>query len=178
MTHVKHPATLIAVLALFFALAGGAVAGAVISGSQLRNHSVAEKKLTKRAIKALRGHRGARGPAGPQGATGSQGPAGTALAYVHITPAGTFDAAGSSGVAATNFTHNGAGKYCFHDLTFTPHNVVATIDAAGAAPIPGSSAHVAVGADTASFCAAGTEAAVITSSSTALSDYGVYIVFN
>jgi hypothetical protein len=76
MKGLKHPATVIAVVALFVALAGGAAAYAsgLISGSQIKNHSIAAKKLTKAAIKSLRGQRG---PTGAAGATGAAGPAGT-----------------------------------------------------------------------------------------------------
>jgi hypothetical protein len=54
----KHPATLIAAVALFVALGGRAVAYAseLISGSQIKNHSIAEKKLTKAAITDLLGN--------------------------------------------------------------------------------------------------------------------------
>ena len=128
-------------------------------------------------MKTLRGRRGARGPAGAQGATGPRGKPGTALAYAHITSNGTFDAAHSSGVTAANFKHNGAGKYCFQGLRFTPHNVVATIDAVGAGTkLPGATANVALG--TSSFCSSGSQVAVITASNSALSNFGVYIVFN
>jgi hypothetical protein len=173
MKQLKHPATIVAALALFVALAGGASATVLMSGSHLKNHSVAEKKLTKAAIKALRGQRG---PAGPQGAAGPQGPAGTALAYAHITSTGTLDTNNSSGVTASNYTHNGPGEYCFQGLSFTPHNVVATIDAAGAATLAGTSAHVALGDS--SYCPSGTQAAVITTNAATASDYGVYITFN
>jgi hypothetical protein len=59
-------------MALFVALGGGAVAYAsgLISGSQIKNHSIAAKKLTRSAIKSLRGKRGFRGPTGPQGPGG------------------------------------------------------------------------------------------------------------
>ena len=77
MKALKHPATVIAALALFVALGGGAAwASGLISGSHIKNHSIAEKKLTKKAIKALRGHRGARGARGPAGAKGATGAAG------------------------------------------------------------------------------------------------------
>jgi hypothetical protein len=78
MKHLKHPATIIAAVALFVGLGGGAAAYAsgLISGSQIRNHSIAETKLTKKAIKALHGKRGPHGPRGPQGATGPQGAVG------------------------------------------------------------------------------------------------------
>jgi hypothetical protein len=93
---LKHPATVIASVALFLALGGGAAAYAsgLISGSQIRNHSIPAKKLTKRAIRSLHGKRGLRGPAGP---TGPQGPGGkivtydaTAKASPTTTPLGTF----------------------------------------------------------------------------------------
>lgn len=86
MKHLKHPATIIAAVALFIALGGGAVAYAagVINGSQIKNHSIASKKLTKKAIKQLHGAKGATGPAGPAGApgaTGPQGPGGTIVTW-------------------------------------------------------------------------------------------------
>lgn len=61
MKRLQHPATIVAMLALFVALSGGAaLASGLISGSQIKNHSIAEKKLTRKAIKAL----------GPQGSNG------------------------------------------------------------------------------------------------------------
>lgn len=56
MKQLKHPATIVAMLAMFVALSGGALASGLISGSQIKNHSIAEKKLTKNAIKALGPH--------------------------------------------------------------------------------------------------------------------------
>lgn len=53
---LRHPATVIAALASVVALGGGAAwASGMIRGSQIRNHSIASKKLTKRAINSLRG---------------------------------------------------------------------------------------------------------------------------
>jgi len=77
---LTHPATVIAAAALFLALGGGAAAYAsgLISGSQIENHSIPAKKLTKAAIKSLRGQRG---PAGAKGATGPQGPGGQIVTY-------------------------------------------------------------------------------------------------
>ncbi len=102
MKHLKHPATIIAAVALFVALGGGAVAYAagVINGSQIKNHSIASKKLTKKAIKQLHGAKGATGApgaAGAPGATGPQGPGGKIINYnagaVSATP--TFTALGT-----------------------------------------------------------------------------------
>jgi hypothetical protein len=52
---LKHPATIIAAVALFAALSGGAGAAmtTLISGSQIVNGSIPEKKLAPSAIKAL-----------------------------------------------------------------------------------------------------------------------------
>jgi len=77
MKFLKHPATAIAALALFVALGGGAAwASTLISGSQIKNHSIAAKKLTKSAIKSLRGQRGTTGVTGATGATGANGATG------------------------------------------------------------------------------------------------------
>lgn len=176
MKHLKHPATVIAAVALFVALGGGAWAGSLISGKSIRNHSIATKKLTRGAIRSLHGRRGARGLAGAQGATGPQGPAGTALAFAHINSDGTLDAAHSSGVSAANYKHNGAGEYCFSGLSFTPHNVVATIDAASGATSMSAVAHAAIG--TAAVCPAGTAVAVNTADNNVPGNFGTYILFN
>jgi hypothetical protein len=53
MKHLKHPATIIATLALFVALASGAYASGLINGSQIKNHTIATKKLTAAAVKTL-----------------------------------------------------------------------------------------------------------------------------
>jgi hypothetical protein len=73
--YLKHPATIIAMLALFIALGGGAAAYAsgLINGSQIKNHSISAKKLTAKALKQLKGNRGPAGPAGIQGIQGIQG---------------------------------------------------------------------------------------------------------
>jgi hypothetical protein len=94
--NVRHPATIIAAVALFVALGGSAAAYAtgLISGSQIKNHSIPAKKLTRSAMRSLRGKRGPRGPVGP---TGPQGPGGkivtydaTAIATPKTTTLGTF----------------------------------------------------------------------------------------
>ncbi len=74
MKHLRHPATIIAAIALFVALGGGAAwASGLISGSQIKNHSIASKKLTKKAIKQLKGNRGPKGATGAAGAPGAAG---------------------------------------------------------------------------------------------------------
>jgi hypothetical protein len=77
LKRLTHPATIIAALALFIALGGGAAwASGLISGSKIKNHSIAEKKLSKKAIKALHGARGPKGTTGAAGAPGALGAAG------------------------------------------------------------------------------------------------------
>jgi hypothetical protein len=70
----SSPALVIATLALFVALSGTSIAAvSYISGSQIKNHTIAETKLTSKAIKLLQGQRGLKGPTGPIGAQGPQG---------------------------------------------------------------------------------------------------------
>ena len=87
MNHLKHPATIIAAVALFAAIGGGtaAYASGLISGSQIKNHSIAAKKLTKSAVKSLHGRRGPAGPAGSRGPQGVQGPVGPSNATSTFT---------------------------------------------------------------------------------------------
>ncbi len=56
---------------------------------------------------------------------------GTILGYAHINPDGSFDAANSWKVKASNVTSTSAGWYCFTGLKFTPHGASATIDYSG-----------------------------------------------
>jgi hypothetical protein len=122
---LKHPATAIAALALFVALGGGAAAYAsgLISGSQIKNHSIPAKKLTAAAVKSLRGKRGPAGPrggtgapgaAGATGSTGPMGPPGTngtpaTKLFAAVNANATFSATQSSGV--TSVTSGGTGLY-------------------------------------------------------------------
>lgn len=82
MKAFRHPATIIASLALFVSLgSGAALASGLISGRQIKNHTVAENKLTKSAVQALRGHRGLQGLQGEKGDTGAPGPSSATSAY-------------------------------------------------------------------------------------------------
>ena len=107
------PATVIASLALLFALSGTAVAGALITGANVKNNSIAgidilNESLGSKDVKngsllpkdfkpgALPvGGLGPAGPAGPQGPGGPQGPAGpdgvAGLEIVHATTAADSD---------------------------------------------------------------------------------------
>jgi hypothetical protein len=92
----------IALFALFLALGGTSYAAAtLISGSQIKPHSIAKNRLTNKAIKQLKGNRGPRGQQGApdapgaKGATGAQGPQGPGGATL------TYDANASSNTTPT-----------------------------------------------------------------------------
>lgn len=101
MRFAKHPATVIATVALFIALGGGAAAYAsgLINGSQIKNHSIAAKKLTAAAIKSLRGKRGPAGPRGTQGTQGIQGIQGVQGNQGQIGPSSATSAYNTNQVA-------------------------------------------------------------------------------
>jgi hypothetical protein len=80
----QSPAMVVAMLALFVALTGTAVAttSALITGNQIKNSSITGADIKNKSLgiadlaTKARGARGARGPAGPPGAQGAQGPQG------------------------------------------------------------------------------------------------------
>lgn len=65
--HLASPAMIVALVALFSSLTGGAVASSLISGKQIRDHTVPLSKLTPAAVASLKGRTGPIGPAGPAG---------------------------------------------------------------------------------------------------------------
>ena len=82
-------ANLIATLALFLALCGGAYAATQlprnsVGTAQIKARAVTPAKLSTRAKQALTG---ARGPAGPAGAAGPQGPTGPSELYAQALAA-------------------------------------------------------------------------------------------
>jgi len=115
------PATVIASLALLFALSGTAVAGALITGANVKNNSIAGIDILNESLgsKDVRngsllpkdfkggalpaGQQGPAGPAGPQGPAGPAGPAGqngvAGLEIVHSTTA--IDSDGEKTATAT-----------------------------------------------------------------------------
>lgn len=164
--NLRHPATVIAALALFVALGGGAAwAGGLIPGSRIKNHSIATRKLTKSAILSLRGATGAVGPQGPQGTpgtpggppgpqgpmgptglTGATGPAGPA------GPAGPKGATGAQGPAGTSggpvgYTQTGATITGFHGVSVTATAVNTAIKVTGAAVFASATSYVCYGSD-------------------------------
>jgi hypothetical protein len=106
------PATVIASLALLFALSGTAVAGALITGANVKNNSLSgldvlneslgtkdirDGSLLPKDFKPGKLPAGQQGPAGP---AGPQGPAG---------PAGPQGAAGVNGVSGLEIVHVDTG---------------------------------------------------------------------
>jgi hypothetical protein len=103
------PATVIATIALLFALTGTAVAGGLITGANILNGSIASVDVMNESLRTVdikngtllpedfkgkklpKGPKGAQGPAGPAGAQGPAGPAG---------PAGPTGAQGAPGLSA------------------------------------------------------------------------------
>jgi hypothetical protein len=78
-------AFVVSLIALFGALGGTAYASELISGSQIKNRSISEEKLTSVAIRALRGQRGPTGPAGPIGPAGSMNAGRVILTQAELT---------------------------------------------------------------------------------------------
>jgi hypothetical protein len=80
----QSPAMIVAMIALFVALTGTAVAttSALITGAQIKNNSLTGADVKNKSLTAtdfrgsVRGARGATGPAGPTGLQGAQGPQG------------------------------------------------------------------------------------------------------
>ena len=81
---------LVAALAIALSAAGGAVAGAMVTGAQIKNGTVTTKDVkdgtlktkdlsgkARTQLKGARGPAGPEGPAGPKGATGATGPKGS-----------------------------------------------------------------------------------------------------
>jgi hypothetical protein len=149
MRALKHPATIIASLALFVALGGGTALAnglsGLISGKRILNHSIPEKKLTAAAIKALRGKQGPKGATGlqgiqgPKGDTGARGPIGPSSATSVSSPSVAF---GTSGTIATLTL--GAGSYLVAGNTtvidgVAPATRVCMLDDSGAGTIDSAS---------------------------------------
>jgi hypothetical protein len=101
-----NPATVIASLALLFSLSGTAVAGALITGANVKNNSIAGIDILNESLgtKDVRNgsllpkdFKGGVLPAGPQGPQGPAGPGG---------PAGPPGAAGTDGVSGHEIVYS------------------------------------------------------------------------
>ena len=100
---LRQPATVIAMLALFASLSGGAIAAKLITGKGIKDGSLQAKDLSGAARTSLQGQVGASGAAGPKGDTGAPGATGAAGA------GGSGGPAGAQGPAGTNGSNGAAG---------------------------------------------------------------------
>jgi len=126
------PATAISIVALFFSLGGFSLAASkylITSTSQIKPRVL--KKLHgangKNGRNGTNGTNGATGPSGPRGATGDPG---SAVAYGSFagSSAGVTISGPVKNLSLANISRAGAGAYCFTGLSFTPNNLVATLD--------------------------------------------------
>ncbi len=184
MTRLRRrpsPALVISLIALFVSLGGTSFAAAtLINGKQIKRHSIATNRLTKKAIKQLKGNRGPAGPAGPAGATGAAGPAGSALAYAHINAGGTLDTAHSKNVSASSLIS--PGVYCV-TVAVAVSNVTATVDAGNSGGNAGVASAILASQDPANFigtlCPAGSNVIIyVVDGSGASADYPTWSAFN
>jgi hypothetical protein len=136
--------------AVVFALSvGGATAAELITGKQIRNHTIGLVDLKRTAAKALRGQRGLQGPIGPAGPQGPPGPAGlpgpaqpSTAAYARVTRSGTVMLDFSRNIKQVNVVRTAPGQYCFRGLSLS-------IKTAVASPSNGSAIGAVVGPPTA-----------------------------
>jgi hypothetical protein len=186
------PATLIALVALFVALGGSSYAAlqlprGSVGTKQLKNGAVTSKKVKNNSLRLgdfsasqrsrLRGPKGERGPQGPAGAAGAPG---SAIAFAHVNPDGTLDAANSRNVALRAAPVPGA--YCL-DVTAAqaPHNIVATLDISAPPASPTDNIRATQVAAVLNFNCPGTTADTLVETTTAAgtgATRGFYIVVN
>jgi hypothetical protein len=148
--HLSY-ANVMATLALFLALGGGAYAVTSLPKNsvttvQVKNGSLLAKDLKKGQLKAgargpagANGDQGDRGPGGPTGPVGPQGlqgakgvsgqagQDGSAKAYAYITAQGQVSP-NSRGIATANITQENVGEYCINGLSFTPRTTLVQPD--------------------------------------------------
>ncbi len=119
----KHltPSTLIAFVALIFALTGGAYA-ATNTNSPSRATPTASAAKSKTTSKAKTGPRGPAGPAGKAGATGPAGPAGATGPAGPTGPAGATGPQGPQGAKGETGTEGKAGAGVTNKTTVPSQN--------------------------------------------------------
>jgi len=120
------------------------------------------------------------GALGPKGDPGTPGTPGAAVAYAHVLANGNVDSTNSKNVTSANVTLDSSGVvpvFCFHDLSFAFHNVVATAAWDGVGTID-QLAQAALG-DPATDCAeANVQAVVVTESGSNVVAEEFFVVFN
>lgn len=141
----QSPAMIVAMLALFVALTGTAVAttSALITGKQIKNSSITgadvkNKSLTPRDFRgSVRGPRGLRGPVGPQGPAGPQGLAGAQGIQGPIGPSNAYSTApltavvdlGAAEVLVKSLALPAAGSYLVFSSVTLNNNAAAGLEA-------------------------------------------------
>jgi hypothetical protein len=175
-------ANVAATLALFFSMSGGALAAShyLINSTKQINPKVLKSLKGKTGATGLTGAIGTTGATGATGATGKEGlpgkegPQGTALAYAHVSYLGVLETANSKNAGTVE--HPSEGIYCFSHLSFTPHDVQATVDYNEGGGEPGIAATLGVGEG--SGCPAGTQITVGTLEAGALSGRAFFLAIN
>jgi collagen triple helix repeat protein len=104
------PATVMAFVALVFAMTGGAFAVTGHSGSSPAASAGSASAVATAAKSKAKSKSGARGPAGPKGATGATGPAGSAGPAGPAGPTGGTGPQGPQGNAGSNGSNGEPGK--------------------------------------------------------------------
>ena len=124
---------------------------------------------------------GALGPKGDPGTPGMPGSPGAAVAYAHVLANGSVDAANSKNVTSTNVTLDSSGivpVFCFHDLSFSFHNVVATAAWTGVGTSD-SLAQATLGDPTGDCLAeSNVQAVVVTQNGSSIVGEDFFVVFN
>ncbi len=171
---IPSPAMVVAMIALFAALAGtsyAALARNSVGTLQVKDRSLLAKDFKTGQLP--RGATGAPGPAGPAGPAGPTGPAGAAKAYARVLAGGDVDDPRARGITDASVSHPSAGVYCI-DVEGGAINISGTIDSA--APAPGGTFTAGVLLNT---CPAGKEVEVKTyNSAGAPTDLPFYLLVN
>lgn len=107
----------------------GAVKSAELAGDAVTSPKVMNGSLLGEDFAAGQLPQGPPGPRGEQGLQGLQGAEGSALGYADIQADGTFDAASSENLIASELTSGNI--YCLQFAT-APKNVVVTVNTAAA----------------------------------------------
>lgn len=110
----------IAMIALFAVIGGGAYAAGKISGKKIKKDSI--------PINRIKGDLPP-GPQGEPGEPGQDGADGTALAYAKVSSSGTLDVSASKGIASAERIV--AGYYCVYPAVDGVENMVAGPDISG-----------------------------------------------
>jgi hypothetical protein len=134
---------------------GANLANRSVAGTKLKESAVTGKEVKNRSLGAAdfklgqlpAGPQGVTGPTGSTGASGSPGATGApgapgspgangsavAFAYVQAFAGAdiTVNPAFAHNLTAANITRSIAGRYCFHDLPFTPKSIMVMGEAHG-----------------------------------------------